>query len=212
MLDKLLDSVTQIVIALIASFVVIMTYLDKRKKKRKEDNKHITVFNKTETMLKGIQKANDIQSISENIVQYTVFDRFLILTGTNGKTDFNYSTAEYEHHKPTRYSILSLGATRKYKSFNFDSYYREMLKLVEKVGFIEIKTTELPPCDLKDIYESEGIQYAIIFFLYRGKIDEVSDRLFYCSVATHEGTNSTTREKIIVKAQIAILRNVFETW
>jgi hypothetical protein len=84
------------------------------------------------------------------------------------------------------------------------------MKMAECDDAVFIQTEFLPDCHLKNIYLSEGVNYAYVYFLNRKKISEERDRVFYCSVATHERDDFTEIEKIIIKASLDKLKSKIE--
>jgi hypothetical protein len=149
---------------------------------------------------------NSIQEIASKILMSTNAERFLILTATNGQRDLRFANAIYEHHDTNPKINLSVGATGKYVKFEFDSHYKEMLKQAEMFGFVNYDVNAMVDCDLKFIYDSENITFSNVFFLIRSKIDESNDRMFYCSIATHQDKPFTPAETIIMKSQLSRLR------
>lgn len=178
----------------------------------KKENKALVQELKDSTLgLKlDLEAFNKIKVISETLAMKTSMDRFLILTASNGKTELRYATVAYEHHKDTGKISLSIGATSKYIKFEFDSVYKQMLKDCENQGVMTYEVDKMIPGDLKNIYESEGVTHSKVFFLMRGKIDNENDRMFYCSVSTHGDNSFTATDSIIFKAQINILKGLFE--
>lgn len=157
-----------------------------------------------------LQTFNDIKEIAENILYNTKADRFLILTATNGTRDMRFATAVYEHHKKNPKVRLSLGATGKYVKFEFDSSYKKMLKDSEINGVVDLDISKMEDCDLKSIYETEEVKFSTVNFLFRGKIDEKNDRLFYSSISTHEDKEFSRSEKTIIKMNIDKLKFILK--
>ena len=85
-----------------------------------------------------------------------------------------------------------------------------MLKEAEVQGLIELQTEKMSDCDLKSIYENEGVKFSDVHFLMRGEIDELNDRMFYCSIATHENAPFTKTEKINIKSNIDKLKYILK--
>ena len=144
---------------------------------------------------------NGIKDIVEHLFEKTKIDRFLILTGHNGSQDLTFATAVYEHHKMNDKILLSIGATKKYKGFKFDQTYKNMIKTSEKYGYIDYNVAEMEECDLKNIYEEEGIYHSRILFLLRTTVDDKNDVVFFASLATHDKAGFTKKERIILKMQ-----------
>jgi hypothetical protein len=153
---------------------------------------------------------NSIQEMASKILISTKAERFLILTATNGKRDLRFANAIYEHHDTSPRVNLSIGATGKYVRFEFDSHYREMLKQAERYGYVSYDVGAMQDCDLKYLYDAEEVTYSNVFFLIRTKIDENNDRMFYCSIATHQEKPFTQAETMIMKAHLSGLKSSME--
>ena len=205
----------EVIIPLLIAFVGILIpaiklYLDNKKLKNENNNLNEKIKDLSLDLEIDLQVFNDVKDIAENILFKTKADRFLILTATNGTRDMRFATAVYEQHKKTSKVVLSLGATGKYVKFEFDSAYKKMLKEAEVQGLIELKTEKMSDCDLKSIYENESVKFSDVHFLMRGKIDELNDRLFYCSIATHENAPFTKIEKLNIKSDIDKLKYILK--
>jgi hypothetical protein len=205
----------EVIIPLLIAFVGILIpairlYLDNRKLKNENNNLNEKIKDLSLDLEIDLQVFNDVKDIAENILFKTKADRFLILTATNGTRDMRFATAVYEQHKKTNKVVLSLGATGKYVKFEFDSSYKKMLKEAEIQGSIELQTEKMGDCDLKSIYENESVKFSDVHFLMRGKIDELNDRLFYCSIATHENAPFTKIEKLNIKSNIDKLKYILK--
>jgi hypothetical protein len=61
-------------------------------------------------------------------------------------------------------------------------------------------------CDLKYLYIAEEVAHSNVFFLIRTRIDDENDRMFYCSVSTHQEKPFTQAETMIMKAHITGLK------
>lgn len=214
-LIKVLNPVIISIITVIGGAAIKFYFDAKTIKKKYEFEKQENNILKEEIKDKSLaiqmdlEMLNSIKEIVEDVLYKTKADRFLILTATNGKTNLRFATAIYEHHKKTPKVVLSIGATGKYVKFEFDSEYRKMLKDCEVNGVVNLNVEKMPASDLKDIYEAEKINFSNVYFLMRGKIDEDNDRLFYCSVSTHDELDFTKTENIITKTAINRLQNKF---
>jgi hypothetical protein len=152
---------------------------------------------------------NEINNVVAEMFKNTHSDRFLILAATNGKAELRQATVLYEQHfiNGEAKGVLSLGATNKYKNYVFDSHYLHTLKQceIERDGvFFEV--AKMPECDLKNIYENEGVTFSSVHFLSRNKIDSDNDRLFYCSVATHGSTNFCKQGKTLIHGYVGQIK------
>jgi len=204
---ELLKALTPIIVCIIGLAIPIYK-LYTENKKLKSSNVFLSekIEDLTISLQLELQTFNGIKDIAENILHNTRADRFLILTATNGTKDMRFATAVYEHHKTNPKVILSLGATGKYIKFEFDSCYKKMLKDAELYGSVDLVVDEMEDCDLKYIYDNEEVKHSKVNFLFRGKIDDKNDRLFYSSIATHDKKKFSKKEDSIIKMNIDKLK------
>jgi hypothetical protein len=178
----------------------------------KRENKELKKKNKdlSQELVFDLSTFNEINHIIADMFQTTKSDRFLILAATNGTTELRQATVLYEQHYIDGESkaVLSLGATQRYKNYQFDSHYLQTLKRceIEKNG-VFFDVAEMPECDLKSIYELEQVKYSSVHFLSRNKIDTNNDRLFYCSVATHNPTNYCKQGRTLIHGYVNQVKN-----
>lgn len=180
---------TELLIALI-SFLGIITpiavklYLDIRKEKAK--NKELNKILLSSSLIIDIQKLNVIKDIVNNIMINSNIDRFMLLSGVNGKDPVNHVSVLMEQHNYNTELQFSIGATSKYVDIRTDTHYKNMLRNIEEVGSIDVVVSELPDSIFRSIYTQERIKRSFIFFTKRLKVDDKNDRLLYCSWATHD--------------------------
>jgi hypothetical protein len=207
---ELFKSLSPILVAVIA---ILIPYQQLKNEKLKSINKKLSeeIQDLSMSIQLDLQTFNDIREVVENILYKTKADRFLILSATNGIRDMRFATAIYEQHKNNDKISLSIGATGKYIKFEFDSHYKEMLKNVEYQQSLNFETAKMKESDLKSIYETEGINFTNVYFLKRAKIDNDNDRLFYCSVATHNAEPFSSSENSILKISVDRLKSKFES-
>jgi len=181
-----------IILALI-SFLGIITpiilNLRAQNKNLRKENKQIkeVAADLSEDVINDLNTFNKIREVVDNILSQTIADRFLILVANNGKQDMRFATAIYEQHKGIDSVVLSFGATNKFINFEIDSQYKEMLKTAERDGRVNLVVDNMPPSDLKFIYNGEKVKNSLIFFLKRMPINSEHDRILYCSIASHSG-------------------------
>jgi hypothetical protein len=185
---------------------LISLHIQNKRLKQSNDKLKETEKDASLSLEMDLSLLNSIQELASNILMKTSAERLLILTATNGKKDMRFANAIYEHHDTNPKVNLSVGATGKYVKFEFDSYYKEMLKQAELYGSVVYKVGEMVSCDLKHIYIAEQIKHSVIFFLIRTKIDEDNDRMFYCSIASHQDEPFTEAELIIMKTYLSNLK------
>lgn len=178
----------------------------------KNENKELKRKNKdlSQELVFDLSTFNEINHIVADMFRATKSDRFLILAATNGTAELRQATVLYEQHfiDGESKAILSLGATQRYKNYEFDSHYLQTLKRceIEKNGvFFEV--ANMPDCDLKNIYDLEQVKHSSVHFLSRNKIDDKNDRLFYCSVATHNPENYCTQGKTLIHGYVSQVKN-----
>ena len=161
----------------------------------KEDKKDLPL------LLMDLKFFNNLRDIIEEMFNKTKADRFLVLVATNGRSDFKFATAIYEHHKFIDQNTvkLSVGGTSKYVRFRFDKAYLQMLKESEIRDKVSLSTNEMPESDLKDIYLTENIKDSEVYFLKREKIDENNDVIFYCFIATYNSEGYSRADKTLIK-------------
>ena len=210
MVLEILKIIAPIVIAFIGIIVPAANlYFENKKLKKENKNLKQEVEDISQPIEMDLKFFNSIKDIVENIFQITKADRFLILTATNGTKEMKFATAVYEQHNKNEKISLSIGATSKYVRFEFDSEYKRMLKEAENVGPINLNVEKMQPCDLKIIYEAEQIKHSKVFFLVRMKIDDINDRVFYCSVATKSEHEYTKVERLLIRTQIDKMKQMF---
>jgi hypothetical protein len=219
MLDStiIITSATSISIALIAILPLLYKYkndfnLEKAKTQILQNQKNILETELEDLSLNlrlEITNFNVLANSIQTIFHKTKADRFLILTANNGKGYMKYASAILEQHKNGAKMFLSVGATSKYINFKFDEPYRDMLKSTEELGLVSFDVDTMPDCDYKDIMISEGLNFSNVYFLKRSKIDDNNDRLFYCSIATHDSKTYTRTENIIIKSEVDKIKTNF---
>ena len=185
---------------------LISLHIQNRKLKENNDKLKEEVKDASIGLEMDLVLLNSIQEIASKILMSTKAERFLILTATNGQRDMRFANAIYEHHDTNPKINLSVGATGRYVRFEFDSHYKEMLKHSEQYGFIYYDVKGMSSSDLKHIYDAEGITYSNVFFLIRTRIDDENDRMFYCSIATHQDKPFTQAENMIMKSHLSGLK------
>jgi len=75
-----------------------------------------------------------------------------------------------------------------------------VLKQLEREESLYLITSEMQDCDLKYIYEKEGVASSMLMFLARLPVSNESDALVYSSSATHSSDLISIQDRIYVKA------------
>jgi len=157
---------------------------------------------KTNLKLDYFNRAMDISRINpiidsvSSMFEKTKASRFLILIAVNGKDSFNIVSVIFEHHKTNGNKVNAIGT---YRNVNIDDNYRDLLKKTEREKTVEIETSKLDNCILKDFYHLEDIKHSKIVFLSRNKIDQDNDFVVYSSLATHEEESFSRNENAFIK-------------
>lgn len=173
----------------------------KEKKDLKEQLKDASA-----SIVVSIESLNEIRDAVDRMFKDTCADRFLILAARNGKAVPNRTTAIYEQHKATGLATISIGATHRYVDFQLDEPYKKLLKQAENHGAVFLETETMQSGALKDIYVYEEVEASSVHFLMRTPIDTNNDRLWYCSVATHNPAKFSDRDKTMIGAHVGTIR------
>lgn len=191
---------------------LISLHIENRRLKKNNNILKAEVQDASLSLEMDLALLNSIQEIAAKILSSTKAERFLILTATNGQRDLRFANAIYEHHDTSPKINLSIGATGKYVKFEFDSHYKEMLKQAERYGHVSYDIGAMQPCDLKHLYDAEEVKFSNVFFLIRTKIDDENDRMFYCSISTHQDKAFTQAETMIMKAHLSGIKLKMESF
>lgn len=147
-----------------------------------------------------IKAAQELEDIVTDIFVNTKVDRFLVISATNGTSPMKYATVLVEKHQKNEHIRYSLGASKKYIGFEFDSNYRDLLTKTEIDGMTRCGVNTVGDGDYRNIMENEKINFANWYFLKRSKLNKTRDMMFYISMATHSDEPFTSGEEVILKA------------
>lgn len=178
-----------------------------RSKKIEKENKELKKSNNALELLFDFNIFNNIVHHVNEAFKNTKADRYLTLYATNGKSDFRFVTAMFEHHKEGEHTRLSMGAVSKYVKLETDNEYKRLLKEAEINGIAYLDVIEMEDCDLRNIYIAEKVFHSAVMFLNRIPMNDSNDLLLYCSLATHNINEYTQDEKLIIKRLSGALRN-----
>jgi len=173
----------------------------------------------------GISVLNKLLKISvyariSNAVSRLIYgsnvDRLLIFVATNGVSDFRKVAIIFEkYNHPDKEEALEREeeALALYRSIVIDEGYRKMLKDAERWGNVLLQTSTMPESMLKNIYINEGVNQAVIYFLFRKKIDDRNDVLCFCSAGTiaHEKLTEIDKTKLELIISGAIIPALLES-
>lgn len=203
-----MDQFSNIVVGIISAIAVIASAWITANANRKI--KEITRPSGGILLVQQLKLFNLIQDHISYVFKNSSADRFLILFARNGKTEFKYATAIYEQHKVSRDAFLSFNASTKYSHFEFDKPYLSMLKEAESKGWVDLIVEEMPDSDLKNVYMSEEIVHARLYFLKRIEEDSQNDLILYCTFASHtEPFNAN--DIIFMKSAVDSLKSILST-
>jgi hypothetical protein len=190
--------ITGVFATISASIAAYAMVYNKKENKKKENEIKILKLE-----LKAISAFFDWELYSiiyENcniIFEETKANRILFLFAINGKTDFVYATAMYEHpHIKNKH----FGSGKRYLKVKIDDHYRSLLKKAEKTGDIILNVETMDDGLLKDIYLSpkEEVKHSIFKFIKRSNLDDENDAVVFSSIATTEQEPFTSVEHTII--------------
>ena len=181
-----------------------------RSKRIEKENKELKKSYNALDILFDFNIFNNIIYHVNEAFKKTKADRYLTLYATNGKSDFRFVTAMFEHHKEGKHTRLSIGAVNKYVKVETDTEYKKLLKDAEVNGDKYLDVIEMPDSDLKNIYIAEKVFHSVVLFLNRIRMNDQNDLLLYCSIATHDPEPFTAEEKTSLKQLAGALRNETE--
>lgn len=172
----------------------IRAYFELRKSKRK------VLF---------LEEQANINQLMRGCISKTPLDRFLILKLTNGANELingkykrYLATVINEEHRDIHVSVREL-----YQNIPVDDDYKKMILRAYEKKFYEFVTEKEPHCDLKEIYEREGIKYALIYFIHSQ--DKV---LYFCSLSSYEMNGIEKEHLHIIDNTIAKIRESYRKY
>jgi hypothetical protein len=153
-----------------------------------------------------LEEQSKINQLMRSCISKTHIDRFLILKLHNGANELingvykrYLATAINEEHRDIHVSVREL-----YQNIPVDDDYKKIVLKSYQKKFYEFVTDKEPPSDLKEIYEREGIQYALIYFIHsQGGI------LYFCSLSSYDSIEVTKEELHIIDNTIARIRESY---
>lgn len=185
---ELIGVILSSAIAAFATIYSVKLSRDLKEVRNENDQLHVELRKVSDAFRVDLALANEMNNAVTEIFLNTLADRFIIFRGYNGKTAFRIASAIYERHKENNKTMISFGATNRYKTYEPDGHYLKFIKQVEQEGIIKLRTEEMPECDLKDFYTFENVTESYVFFLNRKSVDANNDEIYYGSVATHESS------------------------
>ena len=131
--------------------------------------------------------------------------RAVILKSTNGggipsPGKGAYSSVVFESYNNAADRIRHL-----WQDIPVDSQYSQLLNDVYQQGTVRIETKQLPPGDLKDLYDASGVQKSVVC---RIGCNELA--MFYLSVNFKNPKHLTSGELSIIRAAVAHMAALFK--
>jgi hypothetical protein len=168
---------------------------------------------KTETKVDLAQNTKDISDvhrIMEHVVNTTFYNRFMVFVGEDsagvlaaGKN--LYVTAQYEkitHDEGVEIRPI-IDQIQRWKA---DANYYDMFSKMLSEGSVKVKTHDMSPCRLKDIYLMQGVKSCKIYHLMTTKDHS---KVFYCSVASTVREEATDEDRVVIGSAVDKLTNIF---
>ncbi len=159
------------------------------------------------------QSMRDIQrihEIMEEIVKLTSFDRMVVFkaedsAGVIVPGKIMYITALYEKlaHEEDRPINSIIHRVKRWRS---DAQYYQMMADLLTKGTVITAFEDLPPCNLKDLYEADRIVYSQVHHLMTTKD---KSKIFYCSVVSRGTKNPHAEDKVLINSAINELVDIF---
>jgi hypothetical protein len=169
---------------------------------------------KTETKVDLAQNTKDISDvhrIMENVVSNTFYNRFMVFVGEDsagilaaGKN--LYITAQYEKLLQEEGVEIKpiIDTIQRWKA---DTNYYDMFSKMLSEGSVKIKTSDMPPSRLKDIYLMQGVKSCKVYHLMTTKDHS---KVFFCSVASTIREEATDEDRVVIGSAIDKLIDIFK--
>ena len=126
-----------------------------------------------------------VRECMRRVTSGTLIDRFLFLEIKNGADEvvkgvrkkYRVSVID-ECHKDGLKSILG-----DYQNIFVDNYYQQMIQDGWEQNHVDYVVSDMPECDLKAIYEKEGVKYSRVYTVF---INKATKKTFFLSVACYD--------------------------
>lgn len=178
----------------------------KAQKKLKISNSQLSAKTAYYPQIMGLKNGKLINDCIDRIFRNTKITRFLILVGINGKEAMQHVSVILPRTK----DVVEVNPAV-YQNLPTDKDYIKRLKVLEKVGEIEIDVFEMPRGMLKSIYYKEMISHSILKFIARTNIDKNNDAFAFCSIATDTEEPISTFDKIIIDKEFELIKNYLKS-
>ncbi len=171
----------------------------------------LTTTNPDKSILTNdLQTLNKISVAIDQLQTRTRCDRVLVIAASNGTAPYRFVNVLLEQHKKAAVGAIQQSAAEKYKDFEFDKGYLDILHHIKSFPYADLVVETMPECALKEIYQLDGITHSLIYFLKYYTVPQGKAYIYYCSVTTHSGLFST-EEKSTIGKYINEIKEQYET-
>jgi len=162
------------------------------------------------SLVNSLQNMDYVYTAMRDVVERTPATRFIVFKGSNGGglpkpgQEFYGSAVQEFHHGDDHDRLVE-----KYKKVPVDSGYISMLLEVVANGKKFLVVDEMEPGLLRNIYRSEGVRYAEVYYLAKSEKE-----IFYCSIATSSESERFSSDAHRVEIDLAIgrMREIFRQY
>jgi len=150
----------------------------------------------------------NVHRIMEGVVRATFYDRFMVFyaedsAGILAAGKNLYVTAQYEKLSTEHEITPIIDNIQRWKA---DTPYYEMFSKMLTDGVVKMRTEDMQPCKLKDIYTMQGVKSCKVYHLMTTKDNA---KVFYCSVASTVREEATDEDRVIISSAIDKLIDIF---
>lgn len=129
-----------------------------------------------------VSEWSEINKELEDLVTTTEIDRILLLRAWNGHLEPRWTTAVYQMRAAGQAPIS-------YIHYELDNDYQAKVREIVQNGLVSIVTAEMSDCEIKRVYEAEGVTASLWAHLDSFTTADGSGKaIAYCSFSTHEPT------------------------
>jgi len=153
---------------------------------------------------KEIKKVVKIYDEMHKVLDETDVQRMLVIKAHNGGGLIRPSTQLYVSVLYEDYTVPFKSVKEEYQKLPVDSEYLRMMSILCEQKSVKLIPKEMRPGILKEIYTTEGVQYAEIYFLGQDR-----KNLYFVSLATawEKGWDKNPGQSLIVKLAVNTLKN-----
>lgn len=164
-------------------------------------------FNNIFSLKKSGEEIKHVVNIYDNmntVLNTTEVERFLILKAHNGGGKIKAGSELYASVLYEDYRLPFKTVKEAYQKLMVDAEYVRMLNDIyinQRCNFI---SSTMPEGLLKNLYESEGVKYSELYFLYQDK-----KSFYFCSIATSKDQRmiQTRAQQAVINVAVSNIRN-----